>query len=156
MARSTSATRGRSTGSSRRSPSTGPAASGSTPRPQVEVGSTRFVGMAPITVLLADDEPLMLQALAGVLEGEASLGLAATAMTADQAIDLAGRLRPDVAVLDVRMTGGGPRAARGIRARSPQTKVIAFSAYDDKASVLEMLASGAVGYVLKGAAGEEM
>jgi len=112
--------------------------------------------MAPISVLLADDEPLMLQALAGLLESQPSLGLAATAMTADQAIDLAGRLRPDVAVLDVRMTGGGPRAARGIRARSPQTKVIAFSAYDDKASVLEMLASGAVGYVLKGAAGEEM
>jgi EAL domain-containing protein (putative c-di-GMP-specific phosphodiesterase class I)/DNA-binding NarL/FixJ family response regulator len=112
--------------------------------------------MNEIRVLVADDEPLMVRAVATLLANEPSMELAATASDADQAIALAVIHRPDVAVVDVRMEGGGPKAARGIRAGSPATKVLAFSAYDDKESVLEMLAAGAVGYLLKGATGSDI
>src|SRR4029453_9824092 len=60
-------------------------------------------------------------------------------------------------LVDVRMPeGGGPAAARGISRVSPRTRVIALSAYEDRANVLEMLRAGAVGYLVKGGAADEL
>jgi EAL domain-containing protein (putative c-di-GMP-specific phosphodiesterase class I)/ActR/RegA family two-component response regulator len=107
--------------------------------------------MSRIRVLIAEDEPGVRQALAELITGEASLELVGAAGHANQAVELAGTHRPDVALLDVKMPGGGgPRAAKGIRSSSPQTRVLALSAYDDRRSVLEMLRAGAVGYLVKG------
>jgi EAL domain-containing protein (putative c-di-GMP-specific phosphodiesterase class I) len=55
-----------------------------------------------------------------------------------------------VALVDVRMPGGGASAARGIRRRSPATKVLALSAFDDRPTVLQMVEAGVVGYLVKG------
>jgi EAL domain-containing protein (putative c-di-GMP-specific phosphodiesterase class I)/AmiR/NasT family two-component response regulator len=108
-------------------------------------------------VLLADDEPVVLAALAELIEAEATLELVGTAADAQEAIELALRDRPDVALLDVKMpAGGGPRAAREIRTSSLHTRVVALSAYDDRASVLEMLRAGAVGYLVKGTRAAEI
>ena len=102
-------------------------------------------------VLIAEDEGTLREALARLIGGEPSLELVGAAEDAAQAVDLAVTHRPDVALLDVKMPGGGgPRAARDIKDRSPQTRVIALSAYDDRASVLEMLRAGASGYLVKG------
>jgi EAL domain-containing protein (putative c-di-GMP-specific phosphodiesterase class I)/DNA-binding NarL/FixJ family response regulator len=107
--------------------------------------------MSRIRVLIAEDEPGVRQALAELITGESSLELVAAAGHATQAVELAQAHRPDVALLDVKMPGGGgQRAAKGIRASSPQTRVLALSAYDDRSSVLEMLRAGAVGYLIKG------
>ncbi len=104
-----------------------------------------------IRVMIAEDEPSVRDALAALIRSEPDLDLVAAAGDAVQAIDLARRFRPDVVVLDVKMPGGGgPRAARAIRALCPQTRVTALSAYDDRGSVLEMLGAGAVGYLVKG------
>jgi EAL domain-containing protein (putative c-di-GMP-specific phosphodiesterase class I) len=63
---------------------------------------------------------------------------------------MASRFQPDVALLDVRMPfGGGPKAAREIRERSPGTRVLALSMLDDRSAVLEMIRAGAVGYLVK-------
>ena len=111
-------------------------------------------GVSPATrtrVLIAEDEGTLREALARLIGGEPSLELVGAAKDAVQAVDLAETHRPDVALLDVKMPGGGgPRAARDIKDRSPQTRVIALSAYDDRASVLEMLRAGASGYLVKG------
>ena len=69
---------------------------------------------------------------------------------ADQAILVGGARAPDVAVVDVRMPGGGAGATRGIKLRSPHTGVIAFSAHDDPLTRQEMLDAGADGYLVKG------
>jgi EAL domain-containing protein (putative c-di-GMP-specific phosphodiesterase class I)/response regulator of citrate/malate metabolism len=110
-----------------------------------------------IRVLVADDEPVVRAALAELVEAEETLELVGLANDAQEAIDLALREHPDVALLDVKMpAGGGPRAAREIRIGSLQTKVVALSAYDDRTSVLEMLRAGAVGYLVKGTRAAEI
>ena len=105
-----------------------------------------------IRVLVADDEPAVRTFLAGVVGSGKGLELVASAADATEAVDLTTRHRPDVAVIDVNMPGGGgPRATREIRLSSPNTRVLALSASHDHAAVMEMLRSGASGYVVKGA-----
>lgn len=107
--------------------------------------------MSRIRVIIAEDEPGVRRALAELITGEASLELVGTAGHAHQAVELAQAQHPDVALIDVKMPGGGgQRAARDIRTSSPQTRVLALSAYNDRISVLDMLRAGAVGYLVKG------
>ena len=112
---------------------------------------------APIRVLIADDEPALRNALASLFAHEDRLVLVGEAGDADQAIELAVERHPDIALIDVNMpAGGGPRAARGIIRVSPETRVIALSAFEDRPTVLEMLRAGAVGYLVKGTAGQDL
>src|SRR5947208_3142064 len=111
----------------------------------------------PIRVLVADDEPKVREALADLINEEPTLQLVGVAEDADEAILMADAQPPDVAVLDVAMPkGGGPKAAREIRIRHPETRLLAFSAYEDGASVQAMLGEGVAGYVLKGTPVEEI
>ncbi|HEY7666755.1 MAG TPA: EAL domain-containing protein [Actinomycetota bacterium] len=111
----------------------------------------------PITVLIADDEPSLRDALTELFAHEERVVLVGAAGDADEAISMAETRRPDVAILDVSMpAGGGPRAAREIIRLSPATRVIALSAFEDKPTVLEMLRAGAVGYLVKGAAADQI
>jgi EAL domain-containing protein (putative c-di-GMP-specific phosphodiesterase class I)/CheY-like chemotaxis protein len=106
--------------------------------------------MDDIRVLIADDDPEVLELLGRVIADDPSMEVVASARGADEAIDLATQHHPDVAVLDVRMPGGGgPRAARAIRQQSPDTDIIAFSTFEAPESVLGMLEAGARGYVSK-------
>jgi EAL domain-containing protein (putative c-di-GMP-specific phosphodiesterase class I)/DNA-binding NarL/FixJ family response regulator len=106
--------------------------------------------MDRIRVMLADDEENVLDAMSGLMSLDPSLDLVGTARDAGEAIDLAEMHEPDVALVDVRMPGGGgTRAAREIRRRSPDTNVVALSASSDSRTVLSMLRAGAVGYVGK-------
>jgi DNA-binding NarL/FixJ family response regulator len=108
--------------------------------------------MPPIRVLIADDEPLLLEALGAVIGSSPHFEIVATAANATDATRLAGDLHPHVALLDVRMPeGGGIAAAEGIRASSPATRVVALSAYEDEARMEAMRGAGAVAYVVKGA-----
>jgi DNA-binding response OmpR family regulator len=110
-----------------------------------------------LRILIADDEPEMRATLAGLVATDPGLELAGVAEDADEAVEVARVTRPDVALLDVSMPGGGgPRAAVGIRWRSPRTNLVAFSMHDDKAAIVDMLRAGAVGYVVKGASCEEI
>ena len=110
-----------------------------------------------IRVLVADDEPALRGALAELLAQEEHVFLVGAAADADEAIELAQREQPDVALVDVKMpAGGGPRAAREIQRLSPATRVIALSAFEDRPTVLEMLRAGAVGYLVKGTAAEDI
>jgi len=103
-----------------------------------------------IRVLIAEDEPIVRDALSELIRGEGDLELVGAAADAFQAIEMARFHQPDVALVDVKMPGGGAQAARGIRVLCPQTHITALSAYDDQSSVLEMLGAGAGGYLVKG------
>ena len=111
---------------------------------------------APIRTLIADDDAEMRSVLIDIIERADALTLVGVAEDAQQAIELASRQQPDVALLDVKMPGGGPRAAREIRASSPNTAIIALSAHEDARSVQEMLAAGAYNYLTKGTSPKDL
>ena len=103
-------------------------------------------------VLIADDDPVMRMLLSAVVNGDEELELVGQAEDAEQAIDLAASLQPDVALLDVEMPGGGGlRAARAIKEDVPAVRVLALSAHDTDEAREAMLEAGADGYVVKGA-----
>jgi PAS domain S-box-containing protein len=111
----------------------------------------------PIRVLVAEDEEPLRLALCDLVSGEEGLELAGAAADADGAIEQAAATLPDVALLDIRMpAGGGVRAAKEIAVLSPETRMIALSAYDDRGSVVGMLRSGAIGYLVKGVSPAEI
>jgi DNA-binding NarL/FixJ family response regulator len=110
-----------------------------------------------LRVLISDDDPMIRDALREVLEAEPDIDVVAVAADADEAIALAVQHEPAVVVLDVRMPGGGgPRAAREILGHAPETRILAFSAYDDSGTVAEMTRAGIVEYLLKGASNVEI
>ncbi len=109
-----------------------------------------------IRTLIADDDAEVRSVLIDIIERADALELVGVAEDAQQAIELAGSQQPDVAVLDVKMPGGGPRAAREIRASCPKTAIIALSAHEDARSVQEMLAAGAYNYLTKGTSPQEL
>ena len=112
---------------------------------------------AAIRVLIADDDANIRDALRELLESEDGIEVVAAAADAVAAVEAAAQERPDVAILDVKMPGGGgPHAARGILAESPETRIVALSAYGDRASILEMLRAGAVAYLVKGSVPDEV
>jgi len=108
--------------------------------------------MTELSVLISDDDVMIRDVLKEVLEEEPDIAVVAVAADADEAIRLAERHRPAVAVLDVRMPGGGgARAAREIARCSPGTAILAFSAYADRASIAGLAAAGVTEYLVKGA-----
>ena len=104
----------------------------------------------PIRVLIAEDDEGIRETLASLVRSEPALALAGLAEDAKGAIAVAARELPDVAVVDVRMPGGGAGATRGIKRCSPGTGVVAFSAHDDALTMRDMRAAGADGYLVKG------
>ena len=106
--------------------------------------------MADIRVLIADDEKVMRDALSDLIEATVGMTVVAVAADADEAIAAAETSRPDVALVDVRMPGGGPKATRGIMHCCPETRVLALSASGGGETVLEMIQAGAAGYLVKG------
>lgn len=107
-------------------------------------------------ILLADDHRMMRDGLRALLERE---GLEVVAEAADgrEAVTLALRLHPDVVIMDISMPQlNGIDATRKLRAEAPRTKVVGLSMNADSRYVLAMFAAGAVGYLLKSSASEEL
>ena len=112
---------------------------------------------APIRVVLADDHSVVRAGIRKILETVSDIKVVAEASDGKQAIEAIAAVRPDVAVLDVRMPrSSGIDATRWIREHSPKTAVLVLSAYDDDPYVLAVLQAGANGYVLKSADAEDI
>jgi DNA-binding NarL/FixJ family response regulator len=89
-------------------------------------------------------------------ERSGSFDLVAVASNGDEAAAFAAIRRPRLAVLDVRMPGGGAAASARIREVSPGTVVVALSALDTPSSRRRMAEAGAAAYLVKGATGEDL
>jgi two-component system NarL family response regulator len=110
-----------------------------------------------IRAVLVDDHEMMREGLRSILKRIDDLEIVGEAADGPAAVDLAGRLNPDIVVMDVGMADlNGIDATRRIKAANPNTLVIGLSMHSDRHYVVSMLDAGASGYVLKGAAGNEL
>jgi DNA-binding NarL/FixJ family response regulator len=106
-----------------------------------------------IRILLADDHA-QLRSMIGEMLEDSGFSVCGQAATANSAVDLALELKPDVAILDIRMPGDGIAAARRIAADLPSTRVLMLTVSADSDDVLDALQAGAHGYILKGTSPE--
>jgi len=110
-----------------------------------------------IEVILADDHAVVRQGIRRFLEEARDISVVAEAEDGAEAIQLTGRHRPDVVVLDIRMPNvTGVEAARRIKEHFPDIRILALTAYDDDPYVFALLQAGADGYVLKTASADEL
>lgn len=110
-----------------------------------------------IEVLVVDDQELVRAGLRHVLRSSAGFRVAAEADSGDAAVAILDEIRVDVVVMDVRMRGmDGVTATRIVRNRPDAPPVLILTTFDDDTVVAEALRSGASGFVLKDAPGEEL
>lgn len=108
-------------------------------------------------ILLVDDHAVLRAGLRRLLEDQPDLTVAGEAGMAAEAIELAGRLQPDVILLDLGMPGlGGLEALPRLRQAAPEARLLVLTMHDDEGYVRQALHSGAAGYVLKKAADHEL
>jgi DNA-binding NarL/FixJ family response regulator len=105
-----------------------------------------------ITVIVADDHPLVRTGLAGLLGATSDVSVVGQASSGEEAVVLVAAHRPDVVLMDLSMPGiGGVEATRQVRSATPDTAVVVLTSLHDPAQVRAALEAGAVGYLLKDA-----
>jgi DNA-binding NarL/FixJ family response regulator len=110
-----------------------------------------------IRVLIAEDDPGLRQVMSEVILGDPAFELIAAVADTEAAIATAAASQPDVAIVDVRMPGGGGVVAtRGIIDASGHTRVIAFTGHHDESVAAEMFEAGVTGYLVKGSGIDEI
>lgn len=108
-------------------------------------------------VVIVDDHELARAGLRAMLDGAPGLSVAGEAANGREALDLCRRLRPDLALVDVRMPGlNGLETTRALKAEFPGMIVVMVTMYDNPEYLLEALKAGAAGYVLKDATRQEL
>lgn len=106
-----------------------------------------------VSVLIADDHPVVRDGLRSMLETDQAVELLAEASDGEQAVSLAGEHQPDVVVMDLHLPKlDGITATRQIVERDPHIAVLVLTMLDDDESLLAALRAGARGYLLKGSA----
>jgi DNA-binding NarL/FixJ family response regulator len=119
--------------------------------------SEPFPGMKKITVLLADDHTVVRQGLRILLEAEDDMKVVGEAETGRQAVQMSKKLQPAVIVLDLAMPVlNGLEATRQITREAPNTKVLILSSYSDDDYVQQLIAEGAIGYLVKQTAANDL
>jgi len=105
---------------------------------------------AMLRVMLVDDHQLVRDGLRSVLERQVDFDVVAEAASADEAVRMAHKARPDVVVMDVRLGGkSGIEATREIRSVRPRTRVLMLTSFADDEALYASVLAGASGFVLK-------
>jgi len=109
-----------------------------------------------MTIVLADDHPVVRKGLRALLEAEADFAVIGEAADGLAVVGLVERLKPQVLIVDLMMPGlNGLEVVRQVKQRVAPTQVIVLSMHSNEAYVLEALRNGAAGYVLKDASPTE-
>ncbi|MFI9240602.1 response regulator [Streptomyces sp. NPDC053079] len=119
--------------------------------------SRTFSHERPIRVFLLDDHEVVRRGIRDLLDGEGDIDVVGEAGTIDHALTRGPALRPDVAVLDVRLPDGdGISVCRELRSRMPGLACLMLTSFDDDDALLDAIMAGAAGYVLKQIKGSDL
>src|SRR4051794_9478389 len=119
--------------------------------------TTASDGAAAIRIALADDHTVVRRALRMLLDAESDFEVVAEGSTAEEAIRSVRGHKPDVLILDLNMPdGSGLTAIAQVKEASPETEIVILTMQSEPAFAREALQAGALGYVLKEAANEEL
>lgn len=111
----------------------------------------------PVRVFLLDDHEVVRRGVRDLLEAEPDLEVVGEAGTCAQALARVPALRPQVAVLDVRLPDGdGVTVCRQLRDRMPELVCLMLTSFDDDDALLDAIMAGAAGYVLKQVKGADL
>lgn len=104
----------------------------------------------PVRVLIADDRPIFRAGVRGMLKDFPEIEIVGEATNGREAVERCRRLRPDVVLMDLQMPElGGIAATRLIIAEDPERTILALTVSESEEDVVDMVAAGAAGYVLK-------
>ena len=110
-----------------------------------------------ITILLADDQPLVRMGLRRIFDRRHGFDVIAEAGDGAEAVELAKTMKPQVVVMDMRMPGtNGAEAIRRIRELEGPPPVLVLTTYDDNETVHEAVTAGAAGFALKDSSAEDL
>ncbi|MEU5893758.1 response regulator transcription factor [Streptomyces sp. NPDC047461] len=111
----------------------------------------------PIRVFLLDDHEVVRRGVHDLLNDEPDITVVGEAGTAEQALIRVPALRPQLAVLDVRLPDGdGVSVCRELRSRMPELSCLMLTSFDDEEALLDSIMAGAAGYVLKQIRGSDL
>ncbi|KZE44505.1 LuxR family transcriptional regulator [Brevibacillus parabrevis] len=110
-----------------------------------------------IRVVLVDDQTMIRQGLGYVIQMQPDMQVVGEASDGEEAVELVGKITPDVVLMDVQMPKkSGIDATREIMRMHPSVKVLILTTFDNHNYVVEGIRAGAVGYMLKDADSQEM
>lgn len=110
-----------------------------------------------ITIILADDHPLMRDSVRGHLESQSDIEIIAEACNGEEAVELASRLVPDLVIMDIAMPKmNGLEATQQIKLNNPKIAILVLTVHTDSEYILKILEAGAAGYITKDIVGEKL
>lgn len=116
-----------------------------------------FTERDPIRVFLLDDHEVVRRGVHDLLDAEPDIEIVGEAGSVDHGLARGPALRPDVALLDVRLPDGdGITVCRELRARMPELACLMLTSFDDDDALLDAVMAGAAGYVLKQIKGSDL
>src|SRR5437870_2010392 len=125
------------------------------PEPATNQGSS--LRKPKTRVLLVDDHPILRRGLAQLINLEPDMMVCGEAEDAGKAFDAAGTLTPDVAVIDISLKGGnGIELIKNLKARYPELPTLILSMYEESLYAERALRAGALGYIMKEEAIEQV
>ncbi|MDH6432000.1 two-component system response regulator DevR [Streptomyces sp. SAI-144] len=120
-------------------------------------GTRTFTDQDPIRVFLLDDHEVVRRGITDLLDAEPDISVVGDAGTVEHALVRGLALRPDVAVLDVRLPDGdGITVCRELRNQMPELACLMLTSFDDEDALLDAIMAGASGYVLKQIRGTDL
>ena len=113
--------------------------------------------MKKLSILIADDHPVVRDGLRGMLESQADFEVVGEAGDGAQAIQLVEELKPEIVLMDLRMpVVDGVTAIREIKGSQAESQILVLTTYDSDADILPAIEAGATGYLLKDSSREEL